>query len=308
MQEKFCLEMLGCKVNYITDLPLIDFIKEHARFTEFNECKILPYDNSCKYIVKYVNSREKKVASYFDKLKIAHPVEELDEECILYAGMTFFERQYAEKSMFTCHSACIEKDGKGILFLGDAGAGKTSLALRMCLDKNYSLLSNDQTVVGLKDQTLKAFKGTQFINFRKTSVENNLPEFLYLFNDPTINPWTQKINVHADDIGIKTSKEETELKKVYFVHCLNGQELNVKPATTFGNQFKLYQNLSMHIRGAAASLHDRKGFQIGYSRSLETKKTDNNRRKVINTMNNLQDFSLLTGSMNDIINYIEKEM
>lgn len=153
------------------------------------------------------------------------------------------------------------------------------------------------------------FKGTQFINFRKTSVENNLPEFLYLFNDTAaIDPWTQKINVHADNLCIRTSEIEPEIKQVCFVKCINIQKLIVKNATTFGNQFKLYQNLSMHIRGAAATLHDKDGFQIGYSKSLETKKTDNNKRKIIEKINNLENFTSLTGKINDIMNYVDKEM
>ena len=48
------------------------------------------------------------------------------------------EKQFAEKGMFTCHSAAVEKDGKAILLLGNEGAGKTSLALNLCINKKTS--------------------------------------------------------------------------------------------------------------------------------------------------------------------------
>lgn len=307
--EKICIEMLGCKVNYVSDLPLLKFLKEKIAYTEFNHAIVHDeYDETCHYNIYYKNDLKKNVESSKKNVFISYPIEELDEECILYAGMPFFERQFAEKSMFTCHSACIVKNGKGVLFLGDAGAGKTSLALRMCLNHNYKLLSNDQTVIGLEKGNLFAFKGTQFINFRKVSVDKNLPEFSYLFDNRSVDAWASKITVLAEDVGIQTTNEKALLKNIYFVKCLDIESFKNKSAVTFGNQFKLYQNLSMHIRGVAASIHDKNGFQIGYNRSLETKITDKNKNEVIKKINELEHFSLLTGSINDIIKHIEKEM
>ena len=306
--EQFNLKHLGAKVNFITDLPLKEYILKNKAFTEFEGAEVEDgIDENCQYYVIYKNSglENSGVKSGKTKVEISYPISEMDEGSVLYAAAGLFEKQYALKSRFTCHSACVEKDGQATLFLGDAGAGKTSLALRLCLDKGYNLLSNDQTVIGLKNDKLYTFAGTKFINFRYLSVKNNLPDLLYVFDGVDVkDEWSFKKTVHARDIGIGLTNEAI-IKKVYWVHATGARQLKVNTANSFGNNIKPYQNLSSHIRGAATTFHDKKGNQIGFMPSLETMRTDNNKKDVIEKIKNLDDYTSLSGGLNDIIDYIE---
>jgi serine kinase of HPr protein (carbohydrate metabolism regulator) len=46
----------------------------------------------------------------------------------------------------TIHASTVAKDGRAVLITGPSGAGKSDLALRL-LDRGFSLVSDDQTVV-----------------------------------------------------------------------------------------------------------------------------------------------------------------
>ena len=44
------------------------------------------------------------------------------------------------------HASCVARDGRGVLLLGPAGAGKSDLALRL-LDRGFSLVADDRVHV-----------------------------------------------------------------------------------------------------------------------------------------------------------------
>jgi HPr kinase/phosphorylase len=53
------------------------------------------------------------------------------------------------------HGTCISLKGKGVLLLGDSGAGKSDLALRL-IHEGATLVADDRVVLGLKGGKLTA--------------------------------------------------------------------------------------------------------------------------------------------------------
>jgi len=55
----------------------------------------------------------------------------------------------------TLHASCVAVDGKAVLISGPSGAGKSDLALRL-IDRGFTLVSDDQTIVRKSDDRLLA--------------------------------------------------------------------------------------------------------------------------------------------------------
>ncbi len=61
----------------------------------------------------------------------------------------------AQLSSETIHASCVARDGRAVLISGPSGAGKSDLALRL-LDRGFTLVSDDQTIVRRDDDRLIA--------------------------------------------------------------------------------------------------------------------------------------------------------
>ncbi len=61
----------------------------------------------------------------------------------------------AQLSSETIHASCVARDGRAVLISGPSGAGKSDLALRL-LDRGFTLVSDDQTIVRRDDDQLIA--------------------------------------------------------------------------------------------------------------------------------------------------------
>ena len=76
------------------------------------------------------------------------------------------------------HSSVVEKDGRGVVVVGDKYAGKTTTLLKLCTQNHYSLVANDRcllnfeggphargvpTAINLRSDTLKPFPELQYL-------------------------------------------------------------------------------------------------------------------------------------------------
>jgi HPr kinase/phosphorylase len=61
----------------------------------------------------------------------------------------------SSKSQMTVHASCVSVEGKGLLIFGEAGAGKSTLALQM-IDLGADFLSDDRTILSLEDNRIYA--------------------------------------------------------------------------------------------------------------------------------------------------------
>jgi len=299
---------MNAKVRYVSDKPLLNYFIKNKDFMEFYDAKIIADDETVPYVVEYYDSNDlsNPIVVKDNKMIINYPQNELTESNLLYLGFNFLEKQFGEKGMCSCHSACIEKDGEAILLIGEAGAGKTSIAVNLCQKSGYNLISNDMTLIGSDGENLYACGGTKFINLRLLSVKNNMPSLLYLFGNDNEDQWTNKVSIMARNIGINEQYDITLIRTVLFVHVDDRDKFKVSNGDSWRNNFLLYQNVSSHIRGTAATFVDKRGYPLGYIPSFETAETYEQRRKLINVINNNPNYRYVSGALDDVLDYINK--
>lgn len=306
--EKFCINVLGAKIRYISDVPLLNYFLKHKDFMEFYDAQIIVDNDDINYTIEYYDTIKNSEPLIVEKNKmiIKYPKEELTESILLYMGFHFLEKQFAEQGMCSCHSACIEKNGEATLLVGEAGAGKTSLAVNMCSNCGFSLISNDMTLIGTSNDTLFAYGGTKFINLRLMSTKQNMPFLLHLFDKSNRDEWTNKITIMANDIGIESNYDIIKIKHILFVHVDGRESFTVMNGDSWRNNFLMYQNVSSHIRGSSATFIDRRGYPIAFIPSFDTKETYDLRIKMLNMINKNENYRYISGPLDDIIEYISR--
>lgn len=305
--ETFCIEVLGCKVRYVSDKPLLDYFIKHKDFMEFYDASIIADSDDVKYTIEYHDNKDmsKPIIVTDQKMIVNYPGSELTESNLLYLGFSFLEKQFGEMGVCSCHSACIVKNGEATLLIGEAGAGKTSLAINLCQQYGYSLLSNDMTLIGEDDGCIYACGGTKFVNLRLLSVKSNMPSLLYLFQNDNKDLWTNKVSVMASSIGIEEEYTITPIKNILFVHIDARDKFKVANGDSWRNNFLLYQNVSAHIRGTASTFVNKKGYPIGYIPSFETEDTYNRRMNLINSINVNPNYHYVSGALDEVLEYID---
>lgn len=306
--EKFAIGIYGAKVKYISDMPLLNYYIKNNDYMEFYNAKVIEDSDDIEYMVEYHDTKDKSnPVEVIDKIMIIrYPKEELTESIILYMGFHFLEKQFGEMGLCSCHSACVSKDGKATLLIGEAGAGKTSLAVNLCNNYGYGLISNDMTLIGKEDDKIYAYGGTKFINLRLLSVESNMPFLLYLFEGSNKDSWTNKISLMARDINIEEEYDKLPIENVLFIHVDNRDKYKESNGASWRKNFLIYQNTSSHIRGTAATFIDKRGYPIGYIPPFETKETYDKRIDLINTINGLENYKYVSGSLEELIDFINK--
>lgn len=304
--EIFSLEKENCKVRFVSDIPLISYYEKNKDLLEFFNAKVILENDSTLPTLYYANDNSKRVFYENRNLFVLYPSSNLTPSNILYIGYPLLEREFGKKGLCSCHSACIEKDGVATLLLGEAGAGKTSVAINLCKKNGYSLISNDCSLIGLKENQLCIFGGTKFIRLRYDSVQQNMPELLSYFQKEDCG-WTNKILVMPDTIGIKQQSQTIPIQNVIFLHVDNRKkELQIEQGDNWRNNFMLYQNLSSHIRGNAATAVDYLGHPIGFIPSFDDEETYQKRMKIIQTINELDNYYSISGNLQDTMEFIQK--
>lgn len=308
--EKFCIESCGAKCIIDTDVPLLDFFEENKEKILFPNLKILNYDSNVKYCLVYRNCNfgEEYFQCEEDLIIVKYPKEKLTQSNIAYIARYLIEKQFASMGMATCHSACVAKNNQAILLLGGAGAGKTSVAINLCAHYGYSLISNDQTTIGIKNNDLYAFGGSHFINLRYSSVKENMPYLEYIFDDKKIDEWNDKKLVTASEIGLLTQYEECPIKKIMFLHVDNRSDtIMIKSGDSWRNNFILYQILTENIRNSLSTIVDKNGYPISYVPSYDTEEYFNYRKDIMTFINSNPNYKTVIGPLSAILGYINQD-
>lgn len=303
------IETSGGNILYKSDIDLRPFFESQKDLLDFPGLKI--YDVIPEHfsgLVDYRNSSYKKIECLEDRINIFYPKEELTAASIVYMGYILMEKQREINGMVTLHSACVEKKGDGILFLGRSGSGKTTLVTNLCMNYNYNLIGNDRCIIGLENEKLKAFSGTKYMFYRYESVKRNLPHLLKLFSENNNDSWLRKQKIDIADLNINPCFDEVVLKKAYLLHVdENSNHLFKSSGDTPANRLYLNEILSMYIRGIYTTFSDRNFCAAGYIPSYDNALCYNNRVLIIDKIVNDLNLEYVSGNLNDVSNYIDYE-
>jgi len=229
----------------------------------------------------------------------------IDGQSVAWVSYWLMEKQRQEKSFFTIHSSALATNGKGILLLGQSGAGKTSLLLDLCRKYPSTIVSNDLTVIrhDTESRKLMLVDGTKEIRLRLASVDRNFPALKHLFPENTTSAWESKVAVSPEDIGFKSEKEQPELRSIFEVYLdsKGTDSLLVRQERSIPIRYRLYEDMSRIIRGSAISVFDNNQNFLGYMPSLDSEETHVRRVACIEEMvDNIGIISVSGGDINEV--------
>lgn len=190
------------------------------------------------------------------------PHAELSVEDLLYLAYVVLESRLHQYGIITLHAAAVERDGRALVLLGHAGAGKTTTALRLCRDHGFSLLGNDLVVVGGAD-ALRVHAGTCNLRLRHSSIAGSMPELLHLFIGVCEDPWRTKIDIWPEQLGIPLGLERAEVGLVAFVHTDPAYAgLIDTDGDTLVHRLNLYENALRYVRATSTPwlIGEQRGF------------------------------------------------
>lgn len=204
---------------------------------------------------------------------IGRPEDYESGQVLAYLGFWMMEAQRQTESMFIMHSSALTIEDKGVLLLGHAGSGKTSILLGLGMKYNCEVISNDLTVVAhsSESENMTLVDGTKEIRLRLASVKTRFPHLVDLFPKSDQSPWETKIAVIPEAIGIKSAIEPKALNAAFMIY-LDSQEnypLLVQKTGGIAIRYALYEDMSRIVRGSAISLFGTDDRILGYTPSLD---------------------------------------
>lgn len=183
-----------------------------------------------KPTVYYKDSMIKNVAIDVENNKIflSIPYKELYVRDIVYYILCMYARILNKKNKYFVHTAIVEKDGKATMLIGEAGAGKTSLALYLCTKYGYNFVCNDRAVVSVENNEVVAIASTLQTHIRVGVINELFPEFKHHLNDKIMKkPWKNKIYINPEmqDLGIKIVNN-VPIENIYFISTYDTEDKN----------------------------------------------------------------------------------
>ena len=173
---------------------------------------------------------------------------------LVYVLLTMFTNDLVKKSKYLLHSSSLEYDNdKSILLIGDGGAGKTSLAYKLIKDYDYKLISNDHTLLTVKDGLFTSLIGTKDIEMRYGVIKNSfkdIEENLPSYDGEDL--WKRKIiiNDFLTEENFATDKERhvTDVFQINLLGSSAGENF-VSTKNYVDQILYLYEQLSKQIKG-----------------------------------------------------------
>jgi len=205
--------------------------------------------------VIHVEAPSSAGSAWYDRhgrvLRLEASATDLTGARLLYLSYLMLEAQLHRHGFVTLHAAALARDGRAVVLLGPAGAGKTTTAIRLCREHGCELTGNDVVVVGGRE-SLSVVAGTAHLRLRHSSIARVLPELLGLFPPVVTDPWRTKIDVSPDRIGVPAAQKPAEVAAVVFIHVDNGYpNLVAGPGDSLVHRLNLHENALRYIRAVS---------------------------------------------------------
>ena len=176
----------------------------------------------------------------------------------------------ADKSgLMLVHSAAIKlpSDDKSYVILGEKGAGKTSLAIRLCHQYGYGLIGNDQVFMGANDlDQLVTDRGNAWFNVRETAISAD-PYIARLLGKPKNHnkpSWNNKVTITPESIGVESFDKQLPVKEVFHIRIDHSQpDLRVMAWQGLQRNLILHERFGRHVTGQATPFQDDHGNYLG---------------------------------------------
>lgn len=222
------------------------------------------------------------------------------------AACTLAERQ----GDFLTHAAATydpETDRSQILF-GEKGAGKTTLAIRVCKEGGHQIIGNDQVYIGSDESGIHTTSGNGWFNVRRTAIDSDdylkriiTPEDV----DERKPAWNDKIRLTPGRLGITHKIGRAIVGSIFHVRIDHTQKtLHAAPWGGVQQNLIIHERLGRHISGQATPLQDDMGNYLGSLPLIRHEATMKRRDELVKRISTLGITEIFAPDGTSATNYI----
>lgn len=294
-------------MNFTSDVDLYPLFAKSGYSCFVPDFQASPSPSESVYRVVYRNSTEALLEFGKRSVDVHFPWNQMrNGETVLYLGYPLVELQRQQRSSLTAHAACVEINGRAVLLLGKEGAGKTTLALELCLRHSARLIANDLAVIGLAGEDLVALGGTKFFFLRYESIRRSQPQLLPFFPKSTVDPWLHKTKIQPEDLEIEVQQTNRPIVRAFMVHVDENQgEVYSDAANNLVTRLYLNENFSRYIRSTCTVMLGNDSYDLmGYIPSLDSKRLFEMRKSIIAAVLGQADLRYVSGDSKSLADHI----
>lgn len=173
-----------------------------------------------------------------------------------------------DSGIFPFHAAAFSVGDNAYLLVGDVGAGKTNLAVSLCIDPIFKLVSNDWVGLSINNMEIMVSKGDDWIDFRKMAftqlsktlskkcIEKILPHFP---SDTT--PWIKSdFKFSPSDLGLVCSNLPLRVNGIFLPLITRNTYQYIGQLERKRASMNLLQELLWPLRGIRTFILDNDGY------------------------------------------------
>lgn len=174
-----------------------------------------------------------------------------------------------KSGLMLVHSAAIKlpDTDESYVFLGEKGAGKTTISLRLCHQYGYRLIGNDQVYMGANNKDILVTEsGNAWFNVRETAIsaDKYIAKLLGRPKNLDKPSWNNKITVLPETIGVSSYDEQLPVKDIFHVRIDHSQpELRAMAWNGLQRNLIIHERFGRHITGQATPFQDDYGNYLG---------------------------------------------
>ena len=219
MEEKYTMKKIriSCESTNVliatNSSEFIDLFLQKRR----NVQKIIPgvsvnlLDDNVSLIEPYViyidsNSEKIVIDEKANKALINLPIQKLFFPDLVYLVLSMMSKELNKINQYFIHCSVVEKNNKGIMLIGDPGAGKTTLSLYLSMNKDFQFVCNDRALLKFRDGTPYVTAGTLETSIRASVIPQFFPMLMEKVNmNDREESWNSRLylNSEFENIGIK---------------------------------------------------------------------------------------------------------
>lgn len=172
---------------------------------------------------------------------------------IVYVSLAMFSRILARKEKYLLHSSSlVHPSNKGFVLVGDANAGKTSLAYELMSKHGCKLISNDHSIIGVEDGKPMILGGTKEIQMRLGAIELYFPTLYEKINRTSPDKWNEKLVVNDfidSGLILPSSNDKSLLTNVFSINTTSEGEPFIRQKDSIDEFLFLYESMAKIIKG-----------------------------------------------------------
>jgi hypothetical protein len=211
------------------------------------------------------------------------------------------------------HSAAVSLPDRNysFVFMGEKGAGKTTLALRLCHQYGFGLIGNDQIYLGLNaEDQLVTHGGNAWFDVRETATKMDpyLAKVARLGQSALKPSWNNKLRIKPEDISVYSLDIEQPIKSIFHIRVDHTQpDIYISEWKGIQRNLLLHERFGRHVTGQATPLMDDNGNLLGSLPPIDVNSSLRLRDELVGLVINKGITEIFAPDSNCMIEHILKE-